>query len=265
MKIWNALLISLVHFSSSAQNTLGPHLTALGGNGIAVRDVWAIQGNASAITDVEKATVSVAYIKHLFSNEISTQAAVFVLPLDNNFVGAGYQQYGFSGYTESKATFAYSRKFGPHLSIAIKGNYHQVKIPEYGSATAFSIDAGALYKVDKFAFGVLISNPSRQKFVQSQVSSGIPTSVSVGATYFASDKVLIAGYFVRDIQKIADAGLGLEYKIMSILRLRGGFSVRQVKQYAGFGLNFNKLNIDMATAYDANLGYTPQIGLGYAF
>ncbi|KLT66925.1 hypothetical protein AB669_03090 [Pedobacter sp. BMA] len=237
----------------------------MGGNGTSVKDVWAIQGNASAITDIEKPSVSVTYIKHLFSNEISTQAVVFVIPLGKNFVGAGYQQYGFSEYTQSKATFAYGKKFGQHLSIAIKGNYHQLKIPDYGSTSAFSVDVGALYEVGRFTFGACINNPSGQKFIHSQVSSAITTSISVGATYFASDKVLIAGYFTKYIHQVTDAGLGLDYKIIKILSLRGGFSVRPAKQYAGFGLNFNKLNIEIATAHDVNLGYEPQIGLGYAF
>lgn len=59
--------------------------------------------------------------------------------------------------------------------------------------------------------------------------------------------------------------MGIDYRIIDLLSLRGGLSAKPFKQYAGFGLNYKKLLLDMATTYDANLGYAPQIAVGYAF
>ena len=128
MKVWNVLLISLTPFYLFAQNNLGPRLTAMGNNGAAITDIWSLQANPSAIIRIEKPAVSLNYIKHLFSNEVSTQAFVAVVPFKNNFFGASFQRYGFSEYFESKVGFAYAKRVGDKLSIGINGNYHQIKI-----------------------------------------------------------------------------------------------------------------------------------------
>jgi len=266
MKIWNVLLISLSPFYLFAQNNLGPRLTAMGNNGAAVADIWSLQANPSAITGIERPAVSLNYIKHLFSNEISTQGFAAVIPFKNNFFGASFQRYGFSEYFESKAGFAYAKKFGEKLSIALNGNYHQIRITSYGASNGFSIDVGALYQINKeFAIGAFVSNPSQQKFSSNQISVGIPISFNVGASYLASDKVLIATSVSKSLNHSVDVSLGIDYKIISLMSLRGGLSAKPFKQYAGFGLNYKKLLVDMATTYDANIGYAPQIAIGYAF
>jgi hypothetical protein len=266
MKIWNVLLISLTPFYLFGQNSLGPRLTAMGNNGTAVTDVWALQANPSGITSLEKPTLSLNFIRHLFSNEISTQALVAVVPFKNNFAGASFQRYGFAEYNENKIGFAYAKKLGNKLSIGLNANYHQLRIASYGASTGFSIDVGALYHFSKeFTFGVFLSNLSKQKFSSTEILIEIPTSFNVGASYLASDKVLIATSVSKKLDESIDVSLGIDYKIISLLSLRGGLSAKPFKQYAGFGLNFKKFLLDMATTYDANFGYAPQIGIGYAF
>ncbi|UKT65719.1 hypothetical protein [Pedobacter mucosus] len=266
MKIWYALLILFFPNYLFAQNNYGGRLTAMGNNGAAVSDIWSLQANPSGITALTQSTVALNYIKHLFSDEISTQGLVAVVPFKNNFVGIGLQRYGFSEYNQNKINFAYAKKFGNSFSAAIAVNYHQLKIANYGSSTGFSIDVGAMYRLNKeFSFGAFVSNPSKQKFNSSKVLTEIPTSFNIGASYFASDRVLIATSVIKILNYPIDVSLGIEYKIINLLSLRGGFSVKPFKQYAGFGLNYNKILLDMATIYDANLGYAPQITIGYAF
>ncbi|MDN3585260.1 hypothetical protein QWY86_01170 [Pedobacter aquatilis] len=230
MKIWNVLLISLTPFYLFAQNNLGPRLSAMGNNGAAVTDVWALQANPSGITALEKPTISLNYIKHLFSNEISTQGFALVVPFKNNFVGASFQRYGFSEYNESKVGFAYAKKFGNKLSIALNGNYHQLKIANYGALNGFSIDVGALYQFNNvFTLGAFVSNPAQQKFSSSLVSGEIPTSLNIGGTYLASDKVLIATTISKTLNQSVDVRLGIDYKIFALLSLRGGLSAKPFK------------------------------------
>lgn len=266
MKILSFLLIFLSTSTLFAQNNLGPRLTAMGNNGSAVSDAWSLQANPSGITDLLKTTVSINYIKHFFSNEISTQAVVAVVPLKNNFVGVSFQRYGFSAFNENKIGFAYAKKFGDKLSTSININYHQIKITDYGATTGFSIDVGTLYHFNKqFTFGAFVSNPSKQKFSSNETAVKIPTSYNIGASYSASDKVLIATTVNKTLSEPIDVRLGIDYKIIDMLSLRGGLSAKPFKQYVGFGLNYKKFLLDMATTYDANLGYAPQIAVGYAF
>lgn len=266
MKIWNLLLISLTPFFLFAQNNLGSRLTAMGNNGAAIADIWAIQSNPSGITAIRSPAVSLNYLKHLFSDEITTQGLVAVIPFDKNFVGTSFQRYGFSEYFETKIGLAYAKKFGNRLSIAINANYHQLNINNYGTSNGFSVDVGALYQLDnEFTIGAFISNPSKQKFNAAFASAKIPTSFNIGLSYQASDKVILATSISKILNQTIDASVGVDYKMFNLLSLRGGLSVQPFKQYAGFGFNYRRFLMDMATVYDANLGYSPQITIGHAF
>jgi len=264
MKIWFVFVLFILHiFSLSAQNILGSRLTAMGNNDTSVPDVWALQGNGAAITEVRQITISLNYLRYLFSNELSAQSFAMVIPLRNNFLGVHLQRYGFSAYNESKMGFTYAKKFN-QLSFSLNANYHQLTIQNYGSATAVSVDIGSLYTFNnQFIIGAYIKNPFQQNYVATNLVTEILTSYSVGFSYIASNKVLLATSVSKTKQQAIDPRFGLEYKIHTILSLRGGTSLKPFKQYGGMGLNYKKLAFDFAVANDNNLGYLPQISLGY--
>lgn len=251
---------------SFAQNNLGPRLTAMGQNTAAVTDIWNINANTAGITSITSPTASLNYTKHFFNNDLNTQAAVLVIPFQNNYAGISFQRYGFSAYNEIKAGFAYAKKFGEEFSAAINVNYHQIKIENYGASNGFSIDAGVMYQLNKeINLGVYVSNPSQQKYSSTEVLAVIPATVNIGALYKVSDKVLIATTVQKEFKSDVDVRLGFDYKIFELISLRAGLSAKPFKQYAGIGFNRNKLLLDMAITHDPNLGYAPQIALGYAF
>jgi hypothetical protein len=259
------MLILSINFCF-AQNNLGARLSSMGMNGAAVKDIWGLEGNAAGITDLKSSVVAINYAKYLFDSETSKQAIGFVIPQKNNYFGASFQRYGISAYNEIKVGLALAKKFGNQLSIGLKGNYHQIKINNYGATTGFSVDVGAIYDYNEMlSFGLSVNNPSIQKYSTKTVSTTIPTVIQFGAAYKASNKILIATTVSKDLNKTLDVGLGMEYKLIEILSLRAGLSAKPFKQYAGFGLNYKKLVLDVAVESDPNLGYTPQIGLAYAF
>ncbi|RZK57186.1 MAG: hypothetical protein EOO91_10640 [Pedobacter sp.] len=266
-KLFNlSLLLLLSSDCAFSQDNLGPRLSALGMNGAAVKDLWTLEGNPSGITDIKSSMLAVNYSKFLFDSELSKQAVAFVIPFQNNYVGASLLRYGISEYNEIKAGIALAKRFGERLSIALKGNYHQIKISNYGATTGFSIDVGAMYDYnDVFTFGASINNPAKQKFNTKTIEANIPTIAQVGATYKASSKILIATSISKDLDKAVNVGLGLEYKIVELITLRGGLTAKPFKQYVGFGLNYKKFIMDIAVESDPYLGYTPQIALAYAF
>lgn len=250
----------------SAQENFGPRLTAMGNNNAVVSDVWSIHGNAAAITALAKTTVAINYIRHFLSDQISTQGFVAVLPIGNNFLGVGIKRYGLDVYNQNTATFTYAKKFGNRFSMAMNVNYHQLKITNYGSTNGFSLDVGFYYTLDdKLNLGAFITNPSQQKFTNEDVSMPIETTFNIGASYLFSDKVLVATTVSKIVNNGLDIRLGLEYQITSFFDLRAGVTSNPIKQFAGFGTKIKKLSIDFATAFDTNLGYSPQLALGYGF
>ncbi|WP_316803420.1 hypothetical protein [Pedobacter nototheniae] len=266
MKIFSFLLLLIATAPLFAQNNLGPRLTAMGNNGASVTDIWSLQANPAGITGITSTSISLNYTRHLFSNEVSTQSFAAVAPFSNNYVGLSFQRYGLSDYNEMKVGFAYAKQFHKKLSIALNINYFQVKITNYGASSGFSVDAGVRYHFNEhLTFGAFASNPSKQKYSNKEIEAKIPSSFNIGVSYVPSNRILIAATVAKILKEPIDVSIGLDYKILDLLSLRAGLSAKPFKQYAGFGLNYKKFSMDMATAYDPNLGYTPQIAIGYAF
>lgn len=260
------LLLFLIGKCSLAQNNFGARLTAMGNNGAAVSDIWSIEANPAGIAKLVKPTIAANYIKLLIDNDLSKQGVVFVLPSKKNFIGFSFNRYGISEYNEIKAGLAIAKRFGNELSISIKGNYHQISIANYGSTAGFSLDVGTTYQLnDLLTFGFYINNPSLQNYNTKIITTSIPTVFHFGSSYQFSDKLLVAHTLSKNLKGKVDFSLGLDYKIIEMISLRAGLSVKPFKHYAGFGINYKKLMVDFAAENDPNLSYTPQVALAYAF
>lgn len=252
--------------SSFAQAHFGARLTAMGNNSNAIKDVWNIQGNPAGIAGLDAITAALDYTKYLFASELSRQAFALSIPFNHHSIGLGFDRYGITEYSEIKANTAVVRQFGKQLAIGLKGNYHQLKISNYGAAVAFSVDVGLCYGIsEKLVAGLYISNPAQQSYKNKAMSNSIATSVQLGASYVLSDKILIAANVSKVLKAPIDVAIGLDYKLLPLLSLRGGLTTKPFKQYAGFGLNYKRMMLDMAVESDPYLGYSPQITLGYVF
>lgn len=259
-------MLFLPLYNNLFAQSLGPKLTAMGNNGVSVPDAWAMEINPAGISKVEKSTIALNYAKYLFSSEISSQGLVASTSFKNNAIGVHIFRYGFSAYNEIKAGFTYAKSFGEKLSFGINTNYHQIKILNYGQANTFSVDVGGLYQFNKqLVFGASYLNISSQKYNKQELVAEIPSVINIGLTYLPSDKIEVAGSVSKSLKQAIDVHIGFDYKLYNLISLRAGFSVKPFKQYAGIGLNYNKFKLDMATIYDNNLGYTPQIAMAYAF
>ncbi|TZF82758.1 hypothetical protein FW774_14795 [Pedobacter sp. BS3] len=247
-----------------AQVNTGPRLTGMGGAAVALQDVWSLQANAAGVAGLKHAALSAAYQGQYTNTDLSTQSAVFVLPYKDNAFGLSFQNYGFSAYSEQRAGLTYARTFGNKLNAALSFNYHQVKIPQYGSTSAFSVDAGLQYWVgEKVLLGAHVGNPGQAKFVD--VGTIIPVHIDFGASYHFNENLVMAGEVTKTLNANTDVKAGLEYGVVNWLSLRGGVSVNPFRQYAGFGVNYNKFRIDAAASSHPDLGYSPQVSLSYEF
>lgn len=254
---------------SYAQFNMGPKITSMGLNGASVEDIWSTVTNPAGITAIKSITTAINYSKFLFDSELSTQGISLIVPFAKSartFGGLSFLRYGFTEYNEIKTGITVGKKFSDHLSIGLRANLHQLSIAHYGSSTAFSVDLGAIYTLNnQIDIGAYITNPSKQHFNSSTVPTNIATTINIGASYFSSDKVLIAASLSKELEAKTDVRVGIDYSPISLLSLRGGISVQPFKQFFGIGLFYQKLAIDTAIENHPKIGCTPQVGLSYAF
>ncbi|MBC7746096.1 MAG: hypothetical protein H7096_13455 [Flavobacterium sp.] len=259
------LLSFLFNFDVSAQINTGPRLTALGEAGISITDPWSVQLNQAGLAGIKKLTVAIAIQKPFAGYDLSTQSLILIVPIKNNVFGISLQRYGVTSFKEQRVALCYAKNFGDKLYAALDINYHLLKIENYGATQTYSVEAGMIYLLNKnLSFGAHVANPNQNIYNASALAT-IPFRVQIGASYVFSEKILFCGTLEKYAKYQNDGKLGLEYQIIKVLALRGGISANPFKQYAGFGINFQKLKFDFAASSHPVLGYSPQIALSYEF
>ena len=252
--------------SCLAQSLIGARLAAIGGYNAAVNDTWNFTGNFKNNVQSNTPKIAAGYAKYFYGDELSNQQLKFTLPLKNYEAGLGFQRYGIAEFNQLTAGASLAKNFGDRFSIGLRANYHQLKIQNYGSTTGFSIDVGVMYHFNnQITIGVNVNNPAKQNYRNSNTSLSIPSLVNFGIAYQASNKILIAANLIKNFNEKYDVGLGLDYKLAEILSLRGGATMKPFKQYGGIGIEYKKLNLDLAIENDPHIGYSSQIGIAYAF
>ncbi len=258
------ILLLFVYSRVNGQNP-GPILNALGSGGSALSGIWALQQNPAGISDSKRAKLAIAYEQHFLDEDVSTQTALFVIPIRGSVFGVSADTYGFTEYKEQKTGVYYAKSFGESFRLAVGLKYHHLNISQYSSAETYSVEVGFQLKLtDEFTIASHVANPNGSRY-NNLSNSSLPVKLSFGGSCRFSDRILM----IADIRKILNESLdvmtGIEYNIVKWLSLRGGISANPFKQYTGFGLNYNKIQIDVAVASHPSLGYSPQIALGYEF
>lgn len=270
MPINRPIIISLILLFTGvngfAQTLIGARLMSMGNPNAAVNDAWSFTGNFKNNTQINHPKIAIGYTKYFYGDELSDQNLKLILPIKNYEVGVSFQRYGIIEFNQLTASASLAKNFGDKFSIGLRTNYHQLKIQNYGSTTGLSIDAGIAYHLDdQLTFGVNINNPSKQNYPNSTVFIAIPSLISFGVAYQSSNKVLIATTISKNFNEKYDVGLGIDYKLLEFLSLRGGLTMKPFKQYGGIGIKHKKLNLDFAMERDPYIGYSSQIGIAYAF
>lgn len=255
----------LTFLSAKSQINYGPRITAMGGAGVALQDVWSTQKNQAGIAALKTPVASLAYENRFLIKEISTKSAAFAIPISKYVLGAGFQSYGVNAYKETRGGLTLARAFSPKLLTAISVNFHQLQIANYGNTKAFSIEVGVQYEALKNLWlGAHIANPNSSKY-GTNTDQIIPAHIQFGGCYRFSDKLIVSTEFEKVLDSQADFKTGLEYNVIKAFALRGGVSMNPFKQYAGFGLEIENLLFDFGISSHPILGYSPQISLGYEF
>jgi hypothetical protein len=263
------IMIMMLQFSYHlmlAKQNFGARLTAMGMNSAAVTDEWNITGNPAGMSLINTPTLALNYLKYISGTDLSNQAIAFIFPLKKSTIGICLNKYGISQFNEITVGAALSKKFGNQFSLALKINYHQIKISDYGSIIGFSIDVGTIYVINqKLIIGLYLNNPAFQKFSSNLISISIPSAIYTGISYEISNKILLATTISKHISSSLGVGLGIDYKLIKSLSLRTGLTLKPFKQYVGVGLSYKALLIDFTVESDPFLSYKPQLGLSYAF
>jgi hypothetical protein len=260
------IIAPILATSSNGDGPIGVRSAALGHASSTLFDVWSARNNQGSLGFVRKTEVGAFYENRFFVKELSQSGFAVAAPIKKGTFGISYSSLGYNLYRESQATLSYGMKLSENVSAGIGVDYLNTKIADiYGQAHAFTGSFGLTAKIlPQMVVSTHIYNPFRAK-ITNYNNEKIPTIFKLGAQYIFSKKVFIVAEAEKTSAKKINIKGGIEYNPSSLIYLRVGGSSYPTQAAFGLGVNYNGLKIDMSTSYHNVLGFSPQIGLSYAF
>ncbi|GEO06864.1 hypothetical protein AAE02nite_45280 [Adhaeribacter aerolatus] len=270
MKYKIPLLLSFVLFLSSAQadnypNPAGARTNGLAGVAVTLADVWAVSNNIAGITALKKPAAGV-YAENRFNlKALSTVTLQGVYPIaKQGALGIELMRFGDKLYNEQKLGLGYAHRIGP-VSLGLKATLLQLHLEQLGSRRAVALSFGGQSEIiPKLTFGAHIFNFNQAKLASYQ-NERFPTVMQAGLAYQPSAKLLLSLETEKDLEHAADLKGGLEYKPITQLALRTGFSTARQAATAGVGFVSRQFSIDYALGSHSVLGISNHLSISFGF
>lgn len=254
------------YYASNGEGAIGARSASLGHSSTTLFDVWSARNNQGSLAFVRKAEAGAFYENRFFLKELSQSGFGVVMPIKKGTFGLTYSTFGYKLYRESQVTLSYAIKLNEMIGVGVGIDYLNTKIADiYGQANAFTGSVGLTAKlIPQLMISTHIYNPFRTK-ITNYNNEKVPTIFKFGAQYTFSKKVfLVAEAEKTSAQKLNIKG-GIEYNPSSLIYLRVGGSSYPNQAAFGIGVNYQGLKIDVSSMYHSVLGFSPQVGLSYAF
>jgi hypothetical protein len=164
---------------------------------------------------------------------------------------------GFKNFNENKIGLAYARSLGSKIDVGVQFNYYGYKVPGYGSNSSVNFEAGVMMHFsERLNGGVHIFNPVGGKLGKLQ-DEKLASAYKFGLGYDASDNFFVSAEVIKEEDKPVNVIGGVQYQLAKQFFVRGGFMSESSTAFAGVGVGFKNLRIDVAGSYHPQLGFSP--------
>ena len=228
-------------------------------------DLFSVTGNKASLAQIKTLSVGLFTERKYLLEELKSFSAVAALPTRSGNFGLLADYSGFSGYNESQVGFAYARKLGSRIDAGVQFNYNRINIATYGSSAAVGFEVGVIsHLTEKLHAGIKVENPVGGKFGKDHEEK-LPSVYAVGLGYDASEKVCMTAEIKKSENQPVNIAAGFQYKPVSQLLIRAGFTSSTSSFWAGAGLSLRSFRLDVMAAYHQQLGVTPGLMLLFNF
>lgn len=268
MKYYILVLVIFIASYSKAGNenwSLGARQAGMGFSGVTLTDVWSSSHNQAGLARLTVPSMGIYNENRFLLPSTALSAFTFALPTNESGVFAlDISYFGYQKYNESKIGLAYAMMIGTHFSIGAKIDYLNTHFAEvYGNKGHVIAEFGFLAEpVEHLFIGGHIYNITRTKLA-SYDDERVPSILTVGIGYRFTEKL----YMITEAEKKFDTKIifkiGLDYKFMNNLFIRGGATTSPDEISFGLGYVLGKIKADVSFSYHQILGITPHVGFIY--
>lgn len=257
------LLACIINFNSvtaqSLRYALAQPYISLSAYSVQQNDALSFTGNQAALAGIKNAGIGIYGERRFMLSETSVYTLAGSLPTRLGNFGLMINYAGFKNFNENKIGLAYARKLGKFLDVGVQFNYYNYRIPSYGNASTINFEIGAMMHVtDKLNAGIHVYNPVSGKFGKNS-GEKLASAYKMGIGYDASDKFFISSEIIKEEDKPVNVIAGLQYHFAKQFFARAGFISETTSAYAGAGVAWKNLRLDISSSYHPQLGFSPGI------
>lgn len=244
-------------------NPVGARSNALAGASVALSDVWSVHQNPGAVGQITSFSAGIYYDSRFLTKELQTQGLAIAAPLKKGVLMGGAQLFGYQEYRHSRFGLGYALQLSEHFSAGVQGNLQQLRFNEnYGTAISGTAEAGFLATIsDKWNLGFSITNIGRQRI--SGLEDRFNSVMRLGTVFSPSKQVKCIAEVQKDVIYPISFRGAVEYVPVEAFSVRIGAQTGPAIFSFGFGYQTKGFQIDLATKYHQQLGWTPCFGLNY--
>jgi hypothetical protein len=263
------LIVVLLNHFSQAQEVFVPasRSQSLATITACLNDSWSAFGNQAGLAKINHPTISGTFQNRYLIKELSTNAGVFILPVQTSILAVSVYQFGRINFRHEKYGLSYARAISPHLLFGMQFNYYRFFLAEENQyLRSYGLELGFQYQVKPtILLGIHALNPYKTSIKTYSGKYDYPSNVNLGAAIEISKSFDLFAEIEKYFSYPLGVKTGIEYNILNRLYLRTGIFGRQNQLSAGMGFVVKKLKIDLAVAYNQHLGNSPSASFQYQF
>ncbi len=249
--------------AQSLRYSLAQPYTSLSAYSQQQNDPVSFTGNQAALAGTKRAGIGVFGERRFMLKETSVYTLGASLPTRLGNFGVQINYAGFKNFRENKFGLAYARKLGKLVDVGVQFNYYGYSIPAYGNASAINFEIGAmLHLTGKLNAGIHVYNPVGGKLGKTSTSPSpekLAAAYKAGLGYDASDKFFISSEIIKEEDKAINVIAGLQYRFAKQFFAKAGFITESTTAYAGAGIGWKNIRLDVSSSYHPQLGFSPGI------
>ncbi|MEO8861927.1 MAG: hypothetical protein ABI358_10920 [Ginsengibacter sp.] len=246
--------------SASAQSLRKPvaaPYTGLGAYSVSHVDVFSVTSNQAALAQIENPEFAVYGESRFLLNATNLYSAIFALPTSQGNFGIQVDYFGFKNFNESQIGLAYARSVGSRLDVGIKFNYYSFRIPLYQNSSTVNFEIGAIaHLTEKFNVGIHFYNPVGGNLSKTN-NEKLSSAYKFGIGYEASEDFFLSAEIVKQEGLPINVNAGIQYNFQKQFFIRAGIASENESPYAGAGISWSNLRVDVSASYHPQLGFSP--------
>ncbi len=245
-------------FSQTLRQPISAVYLGLGSYSTQHGDVFSFVNNQASLAQVKQVSAGVYGERRFLLSATSMYTAAIAVPSSLGNFGVSLKYLGYKNFNESQVGLAYGRSLGNKVDVGIQFNYYGYRVPSYNSDAAVNIEIGTIvHLTEKLNAGVHVYNPIGGKF--SKTDEKITSAYKFGLGYDASERFFVSGEIVKEENFPVNVNAGFQYRFAKAFFARGGIATATAVGYAGFGVSWNNLRLDVSGSFHPKLGISPGI------